>query len=129
MKEQAASKGGECFGIDEESLLAWIDERFLKSFAAVQCLSLISNGHAHGYDLMKFFEKTYNVKVSAGKLYPVLQWLEDKEYIKGEWAYTEGKPGKKTYELTPKGEEFLLEVKARLLSLVKNISVKEATKG
>jgi PadR family transcriptional regulator PadR len=129
MKEQAALKGGECAGIEEDLLFEWINVRFLKSFAVVQCLSLISNGHAHGYDIMKFFEKTYNVKVSAGKLYPLLQWLENKEYIKGEWAYTEGKPGKKTYELTPKGEKFLFEVKGRLLSLVRNISIKEAAKG
>ncbi|MFZ2456144.1 MAG: PadR family transcriptional regulator [Candidatus Altiarchaeia archaeon] len=129
MKEPAASKGGECAGIDEGSLLAWIDEHFLKSFAIVQCLSLISKGHTHGYDIIKFFEKTYNVKISPGKIYPVLQWLEDKEYIKGEWAYTEGKPGKKTYALTSKGEEFLLEVKERLLCLVKNISVKSCDQG
>ena len=121
MKEQNAKTG--VMGMDEESLLAWIDARFLKSFAAVQCLSLIAKGHVHGYDIIKFFEKTYNVKISAGKIYPVLQWLEDNGYISGKWEYTEGKPGKKTYELTSKGHSFLLEVKDRLMLLVENICV------
>jgi DNA-binding PadR family transcriptional regulator len=129
MKEQKTKAGLGEIGIDEDSLLAWIDKRFLKSFATVQCLSLISKGHVHGYQIIKFFENTYNVKVSAGKIYPILQWLEDKEYIKGEWEYTEGKPGKKTYELTSKGEEFLLEVKGRMFSLVENICVREQPKN
>jgi DNA-binding PadR family transcriptional regulator len=128
MKDTPSKSGVGEIGIDEDSLLAWIDERFLKSFATVQCLSLISKGHVHGYQIIKFFENTYNVKVSAGKIYPVLQWLEDKEYIKGEWEYTEGKPGKKTYELTPKGDEFLMEVKGRLLSLVENICIRKTAK-
>lgn len=118
-KKTTAPCAGE--DIDEDTLFAWIDERFLKSFAIVQCLSLIARGHVHGYDMIKFFEKTYNVKVSAGKIYPVLQWLEDGGYIKGQWEYTEGKPGKKTYELTTKGAGFLQEVKGRMMALVQGI--------
>jgi len=120
MKEQSI-KSGDAPGASEEVLLEWIDERFLKSFARIQCLSLIAKGHVHGYDIIKFFEKTYNVKISAGKIYPILQWLEDNRYINGKWEYTEGKPGKKIYELTPKGCSFLLDVKGRLLLLVENI--------
>lgn len=127
MKEQNP-KSETSTGMDEESLLSWIDERFLKSFAAVQCLSLIAKGHVHGYDIIKFFERTYNVKISAGKIYPVLQFLEDNAYIRGKWEYTEGKPGKKIYALTPKGHDFLLDVKERLMLLVGNIGVDEESK-
>jgi len=37
-------------------MLAWIDEKFIKSMSKVHCLALIAKGHTHGYDMMKYIE-------------------------------------------------------------------------
>lgn len=110
---------------DLNEFLSSIDEKFIKSFAAVHCLSIIAKGHKHGYDIMKYIQREYNIKVSAGSLYPLLQYLEDHKFIKGIWEHSQGKPGKKMYEVTPEGRKYLSAVKTRLISLVKNLPTTE----
>ena len=108
---------------DIEEMLNWVESRFVKSMARVQCLSVIAKGHTHGYDIMKYVEDTYDLKVSPGSYYPILQSLEEKEYIKGTWEHSiDGKPGKKTYTITKKGRRLLNEVKKRLSYLVDSLS-------
>jgi DNA-binding PadR family transcriptional regulator len=107
-----------------EEMLNWIDERFLKSLARLHCLALIARGHTHGYDIMKYIKEQYDLKISAGSCYPILQWLEDKKYIKGVWECEEGKPSKKTYKITPKGRKVLEAARKRLLALVSQLSAR-----
>lgn len=67
-------------------------------------LSLLADGPAHGYDLMKRLEqrsgRTYHA--SAGTVYPVLQQLEDEGMISAQAV-----DGKKVYALTPAGRQEL----------------------
>jgi DNA-binding PadR family transcriptional regulator len=67
-------------------------------------LSLLADGAAHGYDLMKRLEersgRTYHA--SAGTVYPVLQQLEDEGLIAAKTL-----EGKKVYGLTAAGREEL----------------------
>jgi DNA-binding PadR family transcriptional regulator len=68
-------------------------------------LSLLNDGPAHGYELMKRLEERSGgmYAASAGTVYPVLQQLEDEGLIRA--TETEGK---KVYELTQEGREELL---------------------
>ncbi len=67
-------------------------------------LSLLADGPAHGYELMKRLEQrsggTY--QASAGTVYPVLQQLEDEGLATS--SFTDGK---KVYEITNAGREEL----------------------
>lgn len=67
-------------------------------------LSLLEDGPAHGYELMKRLEErsggTY--QASAGTVYPVLQQLEDEGLIRGQ-----EEEGKKVFHLTEGGREEL----------------------
>lgn len=67
-------------------------------------LSLLADGPAHGYELMKRLEQrsggTY--QASAGTVYPVLQQLEDEGLVVSEVA-----EGKKVYSITTAGREEL----------------------
>ncbi len=67
-------------------------------------LSLLADGPAHGYELMKRLEQrsggTY--QASAGTVYPVLQQLEDEGLATSELA-----DGKKVYSITAAGREEL----------------------
>ncbi len=67
-------------------------------------LSLLGDGPAHGYELMKRLEErsggTY--QASAGTIYPVLQQLEDEGLIRAQ-----DDEGKKVYHLTDAGRDEL----------------------
>jgi DNA-binding PadR family transcriptional regulator len=67
-------------------------------------LSLLHDGHAHGYELMKRLEERSGgmYHASAGTVYPVLQQLEDEDLIR-----SQEQDGKKVYELTQAGRDEL----------------------
>lgn len=68
-------------------------------------LSLLDDGPAHGYELMKRLEERSGgmYKASAGTVYPVLQQLEDEDLVR-----SDEESGKRVYHLTEAGREELL---------------------
>lgn len=106
-------------------LLEWINERFIKSMARIHCLSMINKGYKHGYEIIKHIKEKTGLEISAGALYPVLQWLEENSYIKGTWKYEEGKPNRKEYDITEKGLEVLDLSRKRLTELSQNLIEKD----
>jgi len=107
---------------EEEENLRWIDEKFLKAFARIYYLNLIEKGYSHGYELIKFVENNYGFKLSPSSIYPLLQELEKKGYIKGSWSHSEGKPDKRTYTLTPRGKRLLKQARERIDDLIAKLS-------
>lgn len=67
-------------------------------------LSLLHDGPAHGYELMKRLEERSGgmYHASAGTVYPVLQQLEDEDLVRAQ-----EQDGKKVYELTDAGRDEL----------------------
>jgi DNA-binding PadR family transcriptional regulator len=67
-------------------------------------LSLLDDGPAHGYELMKRLEERSGgmYRASAGTVYPVLQQLEDEDLVR-----SQEEDGKKVYHLTDAGREEL----------------------
>jgi len=67
-------------------------------------LSLLADGPAHGYELMKRLEERSGgmYQASAGTVYPVLQQLEDEGLVRAQ-----DDEGKKVYHLTDAGREEL----------------------
>lgn len=74
----------------------------------IALLSLLEEGSAHGYELMKELETRSGgmYKASAGTIYPTLQQLEDEELVT-----VRAENGKKVYSLTDAGRD-LLEAEA-----------------
>jgi len=69
-------------------------------------LKLLQDKPRHGYEVMKELEERMHgcYTPSPGTVYPTLQWLEDSGLVKS--ADLEGK---KVYEITDAGREFLKE--------------------
>lgn len=67
-------------------------------------LSLIKEQPRHGYDIIQELEKKFHglYNPSAGTVYPVLQLLEDQDFVT-----IDQKNGKKVYSITPEGEKYL----------------------
>ena len=71
-------------------------------------LELIKDKPAHGYEITQSLEERFHglYSPSAGSVYPVLQLLEDMEYVTSN--VTEGK---KVYTITESGKKFLEDQK------------------
>nr|WP_314575146.1 PadR family transcriptional regulator [uncultured Pseudomonas sp.] len=69
-------------------------------------LALIADQPCHGYDLIRQIESLFDgaYSPSPGVIYPTLTFLEESELITGD---AEG--GKKRYQITPAGQQFLVE--------------------
>ncbi len=67
-------------------------------------LRLLADEPMHGYELIRRLEQQSGglYSPSPGSIYPTLQMLEDQDYVSSEQA-----DGKRVYELTPEGREFL----------------------
>lgn len=68
-------------------------------------LLLLKDGSRHGYEIIDKIEEMTGDKPSTSHIYPFLSELEENGYITSE----KGSRGKKTYELTDDGEEFVSE--------------------
>ena len=69
-------------------------------------LALIADQPCHGYDLIRQIEGLFDgaYSPSPGVIYPTLTFLEESELIAGD---AEG--GKKRYQITPAGQQHLIE--------------------
>jgi DNA-binding PadR family transcriptional regulator len=67
-------------------------------------LKLLNERPMHGYEIMRELEDRMHgcYSPSPGTVYPTLQWLEDEGLVRGKEV-----EGKKVYEITDRGREFL----------------------
>ena len=74
-------------------------------------LGLLEETPMHGYEVMQRLEEESGgyYTASPGSVYPVLQMLEDQDYVRGEQ-----REGKKVYHITEAGRAFLLEHRDRV---------------
>jgi DNA-binding PadR family transcriptional regulator len=72
-------------------------------------LGVLKSGQLHGYEIVRRINhnNTTILQVKDGQIYPLLHRLENEEYIVSAWIAQEGKPSRKEYKLTPKGEKAL----------------------
>lgn len=74
-------------------------------------LGLLEEKPMHGYEVMQRLEEESGgyYTASPGSVYPVLQMLEDQDYVRGEQ-----RDGKKVYHITDEGRAFLHEHRDRV---------------
>ena len=84
----------------------WLKES-QKGYIRIALLILLSEKPFHGYEMMKEVEdRTEGFwKPTAGGVYPILQDLEKRGYIEGEWS--EQKRKRKKYRITQAGKLIL----------------------
>ena len=86
-----------------------IKQRFARDFLDVVVLRLIQVKPRWGYEIMTEVRNAFQIKIGAGRIYPLLSGLEANGLIKSRWRY-EGRKRKKLYEITPQGIQFLESV-------------------
>ena len=90
-------------------------------------LALIADKPSHGYDLIRTIEAKFSgaYAPSPGTVYPTLTLLEEQELVASEPA----PGGKKSYTVTPKGQQFLADNAAQVQALMTRIDIMAGANG
>lgn len=74
-------------------------------------LRTLAGGEQHGQAIVRAIEQTSRevLLVDHGSLYPALQRLEDRGWIRGEWGVSENNRRARFYELTALGRKQLIK--------------------
>jgi PadR family transcriptional regulator, regulatory protein PadR len=72
--------------------------------------TLERSGEMHGYEIANSIQEMTSdvLQVEEGSLYPALQRMLIKGWVKAEWGVTEGNRRARYYKLTPAGRKQLL---------------------
>lgn len=72
-------------------------------------LGVLEDGESHGYEISKRIRRLSEraLEVGEGQLYPALHALEASGLVSAEWVPQEGKPARKVYQITAKGQSAL----------------------
>ena len=71
--------------------------------------ALARSGELHGFDIARWIEQVSDevLQVEEGSLYPVLQRMLIKDWVKAKWGATAGNRRARYYRLTPLGRKQL----------------------
>ena len=96
-----------------------IIQRITKNLLDIQLLRVLETEPMWGYKIKKTFEADFGIKLRHGALYPTLNCLEHEGFLTSQKQQHSGR-ARKTYTLTPKGNEFLESYYAVLKEQMKN---------
>jgi PadR family transcriptional regulator, regulatory protein PadR len=86
-----------------------MDKEMLKGNVPTLILSVLQDGPLHGYAIAREIERRSGAALTfkEGTLYPALHALESGGFIEANWETTERGPARKTYRMTPAGNDDL----------------------
>ena len=90
----------------DEVLETELKRRFLSAFLDLLILRLVHTQPTWGYSIIKKTETSYGVKLRHGALYPMLNTLENKDFITSRKDLHKGRI-RKIYEITADGKKLL----------------------
>lgn len=92
-------------------------DELLSDFSRFYILTILYEGPAHGYQIMSQFKKRVKKEISPSLVYPFLEQLEDKGYVK-HTLQPVGDKVKKVFTLTDEGRELCTCLFKRFAGLV-----------
>ncbi len=92
-------------------------DELISDFSRFYILTILYEGPAHGYNIMSQFKKRVKKEISPSLVYPFLEQLEDKGYVK-HTLQPVGDKVKKVFALTDEGRELCTCLFKRFAGLV-----------
>ena len=92
-------------------------DELISDFSRFYILTILYEGPAHGYQIMSQFKKRVKKEISPSLVYPFLEQLEDKGYVK-HILQPVGDKVKKVFQLTDEGRELCTCLFKRFAGLV-----------
>jgi PadR family transcriptional regulator PadR len=83
-----------------------VQVKLMKGLLDLIVLQFLSTQPMHGYQIITKIRKTFGVYFGPSTIYPLLNALEKKGYVKSEWNMDSERP-RKVYKLTPEGQNLL----------------------
>ncbi len=99
-----------------------LKNKITKEVLWIYILRLLKERPMYAYELKNKIMESFDFEPATVSSYVVLYKLEKEGYVTAEWQESEtGKPARKYYRLTPKGEKLLEEGLAFLEEMVKKL--------
>jgi PadR family transcriptional regulator PadR len=83
-----------------------VQVKLMKGLLDLIILQFLSSQPMHGYQVITRIRKTFGVYFGPSTIYPLLNALEKKGYVKSEWNMNNERP-RKVYKLTNEGQSLL----------------------
>jgi len=83
-----------------------VQVKLMKGLLDLVVLQFLSSQPMHGYQIITRIRKTFGVYFGPSTIYPLLNTLEKKGYVKSEWNMGNERP-RKVYKLTTEGQNLL----------------------
>jgi PadR family transcriptional regulator PadR len=83
-----------------------VQVKLMKGLLDLIVLQFLSSQPMHGYQVITRIRKTFGVYFGPSTIYPLLNVLEKKGYVKSEWNMNSERP-RKVYKLTNEGQSLL----------------------
>jgi PadR family transcriptional regulator PadR len=83
-----------------------VQVKLMKGLLDMIVLQFLHTQPMHGYQIITKIRKSFGVYFGPSTIYPLLNTLEKKGYVKSEWNMNNQRP-RKVYELTTQGQTLL----------------------
>jgi len=83
-----------------------VQVKLMKGLLDLIILQFLNGQPMHGYQIITKIRKTFGVYFGPSTIYPLLNMLEKKGYVKSEWNMNNERP-RKEYVLTTEGQSLL----------------------
>lgn len=84
-----------------------VQVKLMKGLLDLVVLNFLRAEPMHGYKIIQRIRKTFGVYFGPSTIYPLLNTLEKKGYVKSEWDMHKDRP-RKVYSLTTAGESLVI---------------------
>jgi PadR family transcriptional regulator PadR len=105
-----------------------VQVKLMKGLLDLIVLQFLSNQPMHGYQIITRIRKNFGVYFGPSTIYPLLNTLEKKGYVKSEWNMNSERP-RKVYKLTVEGRNLLNFTEDSLNFICRKIGTTGLPKG
>lgn len=98
-----------------------VQNKLMKGLLDLVILQFLNAQPMHGYQIISSIRKNFGVYFGPSTIYPLLNQLEEKGYIKSQWDLSNERP-RKVYELTNEGQNLLSFTENSLNHICRKIS-------
>ena len=105
-----------------------VQVKLMKGLLDLIVLQFLNTQPMHGYQVITKIRKNFGVYFGPSTIYPLLNNLEKKRYVKSEWDMHNERP-RKVYQLTTEGKNLLNFTEDSLNFICRKIGTPGITKG
>ncbi len=98
-----------------------VQGKLMKGLLDLVILQFLNAKPMHGYQIISSIRKNFGVYFGPSRIYPLLNQLAEKGYIKSQWDLGNERP-RKVYELTKEGKHLLSFTENSLNHICRKIS-------